>query len=98
MVRTRRILVVSLLATLALLPALASARPAAPPSRASLRAQGASSGTDLTSRLWHGLRNLWGREGMTIDPNGARLSGAGTAGQLSAGPLAGGGAPIAPHS
>jgi len=71
MVRTRRSLtVLALFATLLLLPTLAGARPAAAPrSHAGIHAT--APGASLLDRLLKGLRSLWGKEGMSIDPNGA---------------------------
>ncbi len=76
MIRTRRTLTAAtLLATLVLLPSLASARPAATPrSHAAVHATQATS-NDLLARLWHGLHGLWGKEGVLIDPNGAHVVG-----------------------
>lgn len=75
MVRTRRSLtVLALFATLLLLPALAGARPAATPhSKAAVHATAPE--PSLLARILKGLRSLWGKEGMTIDPNGAHVQG-----------------------
>jgi len=75
MVRTRRSLtVLALFATLILLPALAGARPAAAPrSHAGIHAT--APGASLLGRFLKGLRSLWGKEGMSIDPNGAHVPG-----------------------
>jgi hypothetical protein len=79
MLRTRRSLtVLALFALLVLLPALAGARPAATPrSQAPSQVQLHATAPDasLLGRLLHGLRSLWGREGMTIDPNGTHVQG-----------------------
>lgn len=77
MVRTRRTLTAAtLLATLVLVPSLASARQAAAPkSHATTHAATQATSASLVVRLWHGLRNLWGAEGVSIDPNGAHISG-----------------------
>jgi hypothetical protein len=76
MARTRRSLTaLALFAVLVLLPALASARPAATPrSHAAVHAT-ATGATSLLDRLWNSLRSLWGKEGMLIDPNGAHVHG-----------------------
>ena len=75
MVRTRRSLtVLALFATLLLLPALAGATPAAA-QRSHAAIHATASQASLLGRLLKGLRSLWGKEGMSIDPNGAHITG-----------------------
>jgi hypothetical protein len=77
MVRTRHTLTAAtLLATLVLVPSLASARQAATPKMpAAVHATSTLSGSDLLTRVWHALQSLWEREGVLIDPNGAHAHG-----------------------
>jgi len=77
MVRTRRTLATATLVSLVLVPSLASARPAAAP-KGRPPVHATSSSSSLLARALHALRNLWGKEGMTIDPNGIRINGATT--------------------
>lgn len=97
-IRSRRALTTfALLATLALVPSLASARTAAPPRAAVHAPSGAAA--SLLSNLLHGLRSLWGQEGVSIDPHGAHATGtSGTTGtsSLTSGSLPEG-ASIDPH-
>jgi len=73
-IRSRRALTTfALLATLALVPSLASARTAAPPRAAVHAPSGAAA--SLLANLLHGLRSLWGQEGSSIDPNGVHING-----------------------
>jgi len=73
MVRTR-LTVLALFASLLLLPALAGAAPAATP-RSHAAVHSTAPDASLLARLLKGLRSLWGKGGMLIDPNGVHVTG-----------------------